>query len=326
MIRRFFVFLAVMFLLVGLAAGGGMYWLISAYNTPSTVETEKIIVVERGSSVASIARQLRDENLIRHARVFRFGVRLLSDKKPLQAGEYAIPPRATASDIAEVLKSGVQVVHKMTIAEGLSSIEIVDLLRDEALLSGVIERVPNEGTLLPETYHFHRGEARAVIISRMRKALDDVLDELWVGRAADLPVRSPEDAMILASIVEKETAVPGERGLVAGVFVNRLRIGMRLQSDPTVVYGITVGAGPLGRPLTRGDLEAKTAYNTYQINGLPPTPIANPGRASIAAVLNPTPTDAIYFVADGTGGHAFASTLDEHNRNVRAWRKLQRGN
>ncbi len=326
MIRRLFIFIVVLILLAGAAAGAGFFWLQSAYTASSSTDSDKIIVIERGSSVASIARQLQDEGLIKFARVFRLGVRLIADQRPLQAGEYRIPAQASAAAIASILKSGEQVVHKTTLAEGLSSIQIVDLLRDEPLLAGEIEPVPPEGTLLPETYHFHRGETRAEIVRRMRTALKDVLGELWATRAADLPFRTPEEAVILASIVEKETAVEAERELVAGVFVNRLRKGMRLQSDPTVVYGITRGAGPLGRPLSRADLDAETAYNTYKINGLPPSPIANPGRASIAAVLNPATTDALYFVADGSGGHAFAKTLDEHNRNVRAWRKLQRAN
>ncbi len=326
MIRRLFILFAVLTVLVMAAAGGGLFWLKSAYTKPSQSQTEKVIVIERGSSVASIAKQLQSEGLIRFAKVFRFGIRILDDPRPLQAGEYRIPAGASAADIAAILKSGEQVVHKITLAEGLSSIQIADLLRDEPLLTGKIETTPAEGTLLPETYHFHRGEDRTEMLRRMQTAMDEVLDKLWVGRDDGLPYQSPEEAMILASIVEKETAVESERWLVAGVFVNRLKKGMRLQSDPTVVYGITRGAGPLGRPLSREDLDAETAYNTYKINGLPPTPIANPGRASIAAVMNPAETDALYFVADGTGGHAFSKTLEEHNRNVRAWRKLQREN
>ncbi len=326
MMRRLFILFAVLTVLAMAAAGGGLFWLKSAYTKPSQSQAEKIIVIERGSSVASIARQLQGEGLIRFAKVFRFGIRFLDDPRPLQAGEYRIPAGASAADIAAILKSGEQVVHKITLAEGLSSIQIADLLRDEPLLTGKIDTAPPEGTLLPETYHFHRGEDRTEMLRRMQTALDEALDELWAGRDADLPFASPKEAMILASIVEKETAVESERWLVAGVFVNRLKKGMRLQSDPTVVYGITRGAGPLGRPLSREDLDAETAYNTYKINGLPPTPIANPGRASIAAVMNPAETDALYFVADGTGGHAFSKTLDEHNRNVRAWRKMQRDN
>lgn len=326
MMRRLFILIVVLMALSGIAVGAGFFWLQKAYHTPSVTQEDTTIIVERGSSVVSISRQLKSGGLVKYARVFRFGVRFLDDPRPLQAGEYSIPAGASPAAIASVLKSGEQVVHKITLAEGLSSIQIVDMLQDEPLLTGDIENIPSEGVLLPETYHFHRGEMRSEIISRMKASLDEVMNDLWPTRDAGIPLHTPREAIILASIVEKETSVPAERGLVAGVFINRLKKGMRLQSDPTVVYGITRGAGSLGRPLSREDLGAKTTYNTYQINGLPPTPIANPGRASIDAVLNPTQTRALYFVADGTGGHAFAETLEEHNRNVRAWRKLQRDN
>lgn len=326
MIRRLSIFLTVLVFLAFAAGIGGFLWLKSTYEAASGTQTDKVIIIQRGSSVASIAAHLQREGLIRFARVFRLGERLVGDNQPLKAGEYLIPANASAADIAKILKSGQQIVHKKTFAEGLSSIEIVDLLRDEPLLTGDIGKTPDEGTLLPETYHFHRGESRQEILRRMREAMAEEVHRLWDERVDALPFKNSVEAVILASIVEKETGIQSERGLVAGVFINRLRKGMRLQSDPTVVYGITLGAGPLGRPLSRNDLDANTAYNTYQIDGLPPTPIANPGKASIAAVLKPVATDALYFVADGSGGHAFAKTLDEHNRNVKAWRKLQRQN
>ena len=192
-------------------------------------------------------------------------------------------------------------------------------------LAGEMAPVPAEGSLLPETYHYGRGDRRAALIARMAAAMDETLAELWQGRAEGLPFDSPPAAMVLASIVEKETGLAAERRHVAGVFVNRLRRGMRLQSDPTVIYGLTGGAGPLGRPLTRADLETDHPYNTYRIDGLPPHPIANPGREAIAAVLDPLPTGDLYFVADGSGGHVFAPTLDEHNRNVANWRRARDG-
>jgi UPF0755 protein len=193
-------------------------------------------------------------------------------------------------------------------------------------LEGTTASTPSDGSLLPDTYHYSYGDKRADILGRMAKAMDVTLAELWAKRAADLPLTSPTEALILASIVEKETAIPAERGRIAAVFINRLKKGMRIDSDPTVVYGLTAGAGPLGRALTRDDLKIDHPYNTYRISGLPPGPICNPGRDSLAAVMNPLATDEYYFVADGTGGHVFARTLDEHNRNVANWRKLKRAN
>lgn len=324
--RALLVIFTVLCVLGAAGLAGGYLWLGNAYTKPSGTFDAKIITVERGTSVAGIARQLQNDGLVRYARVFRLGERLFGDKKPLQAGEYRIPANASAQQISEILKSGEQVVYKITVAEGLTSIEVVDLLRDEPLLSGDIKKVPPEGALLPETYHFHRGEKRSAILQRMQDALNKAFEDLWASRNRDLPYKDRNDVLTMASIIEKETSVPAERGRVAGVFVNRLRKGMRLQSDPTVVYGITNGAGPLGRPILRRDLDEKTAYNTYQINGLPPTPIANAGLASIEAALNPVASDDLYFVADGSGGHAFAKTLKEHNANVRKWRKLQRNN
>jgi len=201
---------------------------------------------------------------------------------------------------------------------------VVEILNAQEELTGPIDRIPPEGSLLPETYTYPRGTARQEIIDKMLKDRTVVLEDLWAQRAPNLPFRTPEEAVILASIVEKETGRPDERRQVASVFMNRLKRGMRLQSDPTIIYGITGGKGPLGRPLYQSDIDRPTAYNTYQINGMPPTPIANPGRASLEATLNPADTDFLYFVADGTGGHVFASSLSEHTRNVARWRQVER--
>lgn len=311
-------------ILVAVSGGAGYLWIKSEYHKASRVPVDTVVMIERGTGVSAIASQLAKEGLIRNADVFRFGLRLFGDTRPLRAGEYAVPAGSSAADIARILKEADPVTYRITVAEGLTSAEIVDLIRDDPVLIGEIDVVPDEGTLLPETYHFHRGETRAEVISRMEAAMSKALNEAWSTRDQSIPLSNSEELLILASIVEKETAVDAERALVAGVFVNRLRKGMRLQSDPTVVYGITLGAGPLGRGLKRSELDAKTPYNTYQINGLPPTPIANPGRASLQAVARPATTDAFYFVADGTGGHAFSKTLEEHNRNVRKWRKIER--
>ena len=223
-----------------------------------------------------------------------------------------------------IIASGRSIAYPITVAEGLTSAEVVTLLQEDARLTGDIAGTPPEGTLLPETYRVHRGDDRQALLDRMQQSMRETMDELWPGRAADLPYETREQALVLASIIEKETAVPEERGVVAGVFVNRLRRGMRLETDPTVIYALTEGRGPLGRRLLRADLDVDSPYNTYRVAGLPPGPIANPGRASIAAALNPEETDYLYFVADGSGGHAFARTLREHNRNVAAWRRSRR--
>jgi len=214
---------------------------------------------------------------------------------------------------------------RVTLAEGVTSWQAVEALKLAEFLSGEVSDLPPEGSLSPDSYEVRRGTARAALLSEMQARQAAVLAELWAGRAEGLPVETPEEALILASIVEKETGVPEERGRVASVFVNRLRIGMRLQTDPTVIYGITGGREALGRGLRQSELRAPTPYNTYVIDGLPPTPIASPGRASIAAALNPDDTTFLYFVADGTGGHAFAETLEEHNRNVARWREIEAG-
>jgi len=216
------------------------------------------------------------------------------------------------------------VERKLTVPEGLTVMEILALVRAADGLQGTITLHPDEGTLLPQTYFYSYGDSRDAVVQRMRKAMDETLDELWPGRQDDLPIGSKRQALILASIVEKETGIPDERPRVAAVFVNRLRLGMRLESDPTVSYGMTLGRKPLGRDLTRADLQAPTPYNTYTNAGLPPGPIANPGRATIEAALNPAKTKDLYFVADGSGGHAFAATLDQHNRNVANWRARQK--
>jgi UPF0755 protein len=233
-------------------------------------------------------------------------------------------------DIMEKIKAGDVVARRVTFREGLTSYEMVNILKGVPELVGEITAIPPEGTLLPQTYDYRMGEARSAIIDRMRGDMQKTIDELWPTRQADLPLASPQEALILASIIEKETGVADERKRVAGVFINRLRRGMPLQTDPTVIYGITMGRhenagqGPLGRRLLRKDIEADTPYNTYTRPGLTPTPIANPGRASIEAALNPEAHDFIYFVADGTGGHVFAKTLAEHNANVAKWREIRK--
>jgi len=319
--RRLAVITAVVAVLSAVLAGGLWVYLKQQFEAPGPLAQETVVVVPRGAGLATIAEDLAAAGVVADPDIFRLGVRLFADARTLQAGEYAFPPSISMKEAAELLASGRTVVHRLTIPEGLTSTEIVALLAAAEPLTGEITTVPPDGSLLPETYHFHRGDSREAVLDRMRLAMDEALKELWPQRAANLPLNTPEEALTLASIVEKETGVDGERALVAGVFVNRLKKGMPLQSDPTVVYGITEGKAPLGRSLTRQDLAAPTPYNTYQIAGLPPGPIANPGLAALEAAVNPAETEYLYFVAAGDGGHAFAKTLAEHNRNVAKWRK-----
>jgi len=221
---------------------------------------------------------------------------------------------------------GDTVLHRVTVAEGLTSHQIVEILRQNDLLTGEITEDPPEGSLAPETYTIERNQSRSDVLKLMEKHQAEILAEAWEKRAPDLPLSSPEEVLVLASIVEKETGIAEERGRVASVFLNRLKRGMRLQSDPTVVYGITEGKAPLGRGLRRSELDRVTPYNTYQVDGLPPTPIAAPGRDAIMAVVNPEDTNFLYFVADGTGGHVFSETLAEHNSNVARWRRIENNN
>ncbi len=281
------------------------------------------MVVPRGAGLGAIARTLAEAGVIENPLLFKLGVRVIDSAGRLRAGEYRFPAAVSMRGAVDILESGRAVVRSLTVPEGLTGVEVIALLSATEALIGETGPAPPEGSLLPETYHFALDDDRAAMLGRMSAGMAAALAELWDGRTQGLPLKSPEEALVLASIVEKETGVAEERPLVASVFINRLKRGMRLQSDPTVVYGLNGGQGPLGRALTRKDLQAPSAYNTYLIDGLPPGPIANPGRASLAAVMNPAQTRYLYFVADGSGGHAFAETLAEHNRNVRRWRRLR---
>lgn len=321
--RNLLKVLIILVIAVVLTAGGVFAWGYKTFHAPARNFEPVTLVIEPGSSLRAIARRLADHGLVRDARVFAIGARLDPRHTRLTAGEYRFPAQVSALQIIDMLERHDVVHHTVTIPEGLTSVEIVDLLQAEERLAGPVQSLPAEGTLLPETYQFTHGATRVMIQERMTQALADLRAELWPNRADDLPISSWEEAITLASIVEKETGVASERGKVAGVFVNRLRRGMRLQSDPTVSYGLTEGKRALGRSLTKADLRQPTPFNTYVIDALPPGPICNPGRDAIAAVLNPQATKALYFVADGTGGHAFANTLAEHNRNVAKWRRLR---
>ncbi len=305
-------------------AGAILYYGKSEFDAPGPLTEPKEILVPSNSGLGAIAQNLEREGVIEDRYVFMGGVTAYRQGHRLKAGEYAFAPGMSMREVMDLLVSGKAILHTVTLPEGLTSQQIVDRLLREERLIGEIEAIPPEGSLLPETYSYSRGTTRQQILDQMATAHDKALAAVWETRRADLPIRSPRELVTLASIVEKETGKADERPRVAGVFVNRLERGMRLQSDPTVIYGVVGGQGTLGRPIRRSDLDAENAYNTYRIDGLPPGPIANPGRAALEAVATPSDTDELYFVADGSGGHAFAKTLEEHNRNVAAWRRIER--
>lgn len=312
--------------LVVLAVGGGIYMIRSQFNQEGPLSQERAVVVQQGAGLSDIADQLVREGIVSSSLMFSAGVWLNRQQTNLRAGEYLVDARASMREVMEALTSGRSIQHWVTVPEGRTSHEIVQMIRNEPKLEGNITAVPAEGSLLPETYPFARGDTRQALIDRMRRDFDSAVEQVWERRASDLPLASPEELVILASIVEKETALADERSRVAAVFINRIRLGMRLQTDPTVIYGLFGGEGkPADFALTRAHLDSQTPYNTYVIDGLPPGPIANPGRASLEAVANPSRTDDLYFVADGTGGHAFASTYEEHLRNVANWRRIRDG-
>jgi UPF0755 protein len=297
----------------------------SRYTLPGPLAEPRTVVIPRGAGVGDIARQLWRSGILAEPYSFQFGTRIDDTATRLRSGEYAFAPAVSPREAAAMLAAGRTVVRRVTLAEGLTTAQMIGLIGLAEGLEGDIGELPGEGEFLPETYFYSWGDARRQIVARGRRAMAELVAELWAKRAPDLPLRTPSEAVALASIVEKETSVAEERPRVAAVFINRLRNGMKLQADPTVIYGITQGRGILDRPISRADLETPHRWNTYVITGLPPTPIANPGRASLEAVLRPMASDEIYFVADGTGRHLFARTLVEHNRNVSRLREIERG-
>ena len=307
-----------------LSIGGAGTWVYSVFIQPGPLATETTVIIPKGAGIDRIAGLLAERGLVSNAWVFRLGVMARGATTSLRAGEFLIPADVSSDDVLKILRSGKTVVRRLTVAEGLTTAEVLKRLSRKEGLTGRITSRPGEGRLLPETYYFSYGDPREGLVQRMRVAMKTTLGELWSKRKAGVPYKTPTEALVMASIVERETGLAAERGKVAGVFVNRLNRGMRLQSDPTVIYGLMDSTGSLGRRLTRKDLADDHPYNTYIHGGLPPGPIANPGRAALEAALNPAETDALYFVADGKGGHAFARTLKEHNRNVAAWREIRR--
>lgn len=322
--KRFLLVLGFLIISAALTIGGAAVYVYVQYTSPSKMAQERDIIIPQGTGVRGIAEIFRRENIIDEPLIFLAGVRVSQLDRSLRAGEYHFPARVSPKQAAEILATGDTVKRFVTIPEGLRSGEIIDRINLVDGLVGDITEIPKDGTLLPETYQFSFGDTKQSIVDRMRAAHDDMVEQLWPGRQQGLPFDTIDEAIILASIVERETGVAGERARVAGVFVNRLRINMLLQSDPTVAYAISPDKR-LERPLTRQDWKFESPYNTYVNAGLPPGPITNPGREAFYAVLHPAATKDLYFVADGTGGHAFAQTLKEHNRNVAKWRRIRDG-
>lgn len=306
------------------------WWAAWQFQKPGPVKEPMLIEIPSGSGLRAIAGQLETAGVINNKFIFLFGTTILGAQSDMKAGEYEILPAASASDIMQMIRDGRIYGRRITIREGLTSFEIVNLVNALDDLEGTVSNIPPEGSLLPETYDYRLKENKQDVITRMQGDMTKAIEELWPNRAQNLPINTKEEAVILASIIEKETGVPSERKRVAGVFINRLKKGIALQTDPTVIYAITngkpknEGKGPLGRRLLKKDLEFASPYNTYLHPGLPPGPIANPGRASLEAVLHPEEHNFIYFVADGKGGHTFSETLSEHEENVSEWRIIRR--
>jgi UPF0755 protein len=311
-------------LLFLLTIGAGVGFVIGKqrFELPGPLASEKVVNIPRGG-VRDTAELLEREGVIDQPYLFMAGAFLIKARNDLKSGEYLFPKNASLRDVINTIIEGKVVQHSFTVAEGLTSDQVVQRLLENEVLTGNIREVPREGTLLPETYRFTRGTTREQMIQRMQQQHKRMVQEIWERRMPDLPIRSIEQLVALASIIEKETSKPEERTRVAAVFVNRLKQKMKLQSDPTIIYGLVGGKGTLGRGILRSEIEQPTPYNTYVIDGLPPGPIANPGRASLEAAANPARTKELYFVADGNGGHAFADNYEQHQKNVTRLRAIE---
>ena len=327
-----------LFWLVVLIGAGAVFafgFFMSAIDRPGPLQQDRAFMVERGATGASIATALEEQGVINDELLFRLANRLAGNK-PVQAGEYAIPARASVGDIVEMMTSGAALQHALTFPEGITIRAAMKIIEESDVLTGDMPQTPPEGSILPDTYHVQRGMSRAALLQLMRDAHDAAVAEIWERRQPNLPLATPADLVNLASIVERETGIGEERPMVAAVFTNRLRIPMRLETDPTIIYGVClrhpdrcndgrlVNAQGQRRTIRQSEIELNTGYNTYRIDGLPPTPISNPGRAALEATATPANSPALFFVADGTGGHIFTNTLAEHNAAVARWRVIER--
>ena len=319
-------FILSVIVLCAIAASVLFYIGKTQFETAGSQSEDAVFLVKRGTNIGEIADSLERRDLISDGRVFRFAAKAYGYENEMKAGEYLIPANASMRDIMNLLRSGKSIVYQMTVPEGLTVKQIFDRIQANEILVGELPtELPAEGSLFTDTLHFTRGTTREEMVERMQSAQKQLIDTIWAVRDPDLPVHNINEFVTLASIVEKETGVASERPHVASVFINRLNKSIRLQSDPTIIYGLFGGNGkPSDRPIFKSDIEKPTPYNTYVINGLPPTPIANPGRAALEAVAKPLQTNDLYFVADGTGGHVFAPSLKAHNENVRKWRAIEK--
>ena len=316
--RRGYLFPAIAAVVLAL----GLWGMLGGWYSAGPLKADKAFTVPDGASLGAVAAKLEEAGAIKSADSFRQRARLFAGGGSIKAGEFLLPKEASASQILAILQGDEVLRRFVTVPEGMPSIMVYDRLMAQPLLTGRIT-VPPEGTILPDTYEIERGESRQAVLLRMQVAMQRTIAEMWAKRTSGIAVSTPQEALALAAIVEKETGKPSERRIVAGLYSNRLRQGIMLQADPTIIYPITHGK-PLGRRIRQSEIQAINDYNTYSMIGLPKGPITNPGRASIEAVLNPAKTDALYMVADGTGGHQFASTLQQHNTNVERWFRIRR--
>lgn len=334
-VTRALVALFVIALLAAAAGAGAFFWFKEQINAPGPKAggEDQLVLIERGAGVIRIGEQLEAEGLVSDARLFRLAAKFTEKEESIKAGEYLIPANASMVDILNLLEEGKVILYPVQIIEGSTIAQAMRIIEANEYLSGDLPETPEEGAFLPDTYHFMRGTSRKEVVERLAAAQDELMNEIWPTRQDDLPIKSKEEAIILASIVEKETGGVKDDDLVAGVFINRLNLGMRLESDPTIIYGISKGerltkmvdGKEVQRRIYLSEKNRQTPYNTYFIDGLPPTPICNPSEAALRAVLQPAESDYLFFVADGKGGHAFAKTYREHLQNVSAWKKIRDG-